>query len=369
MGRPKLKSDAQPKAFADGEMDPRKINDLDVSEAPVTFLADAFNGGVPLRPAFDAVSARYGSAAWATEKSQRMLIDATLGYGDTLSRKIENFSFGATRSNRFIRLLLDKLDDCGTALDETLVTRAAAMYSQVPSQPFMTMQSHETQSDSLRWIALHVPPREKNHRVLLRVSDAFSELSMRVWDAGLCMYAHIVDPNSPIHADVSHARVLELGSGTGVCAYALKSACANHVLMTDLQHALDNLRVNVTTNCADDVVSVQSLDFTDPQAVVDVVSNGRFQTILAADVSYDETLVRALAHTLQSVFLDGVVCTAYVFATKRNPKTYELLLTLLNHCPFSLEFVNIVPDSTGVFDYLVQFNFSSVSVLRLRPKR
>lgn len=334
-----------------------------LADCAVTFLGDAFCAGVPLRQALDVTRTRYGDTAWTTTEMQRALVDATLGYGDALASRTPGFSFGAARCSRFLRLILDEIDHCAAPVDELLITRAAELCTCIRSAPRSESGRSIDGRERVRWIALRVPPRKDQDRVLLRVADAFSELAMCVWDAGVCMYAHIVNARSPVHARVSNARVLELGAGTGICASAFKKAGSSHVLMTDLPQALNNLRVNVNANDAGDVVSVKPLDFTNIQDVVRTVREGNFCTVVAADVTYDEGLVRAIVLALCAVLEDGVAKTAYLFATRRNPNSFALLRSLLNETHLNVFDVHVNSVDDAVFEYLVQWDSSSVSVL------
>lgn len=342
------------------------------SQRALTFLADAFCAGVPLRQALDTTQAKYGNVVWATVEMQRALFGATLEYGDTLATQILGFSFGAARCMRFLRLLLDEIDHCGAPIDEKLVMRAAESCTSTSrsSEQLNGVGLNSNGREKLRWIALRVPPEKDQNRVLLRVADAFSQLAMCVWDAGVYMYAHIVNSRSPVHASVVKARVLELGAGTGICARAFKQAGASHVLMTDLPKALDNLQTNIVVNGASDVVSIQSLDFTQTQDVVRVVREGNFRTVVAADVAYDEILVRAIVSTLTAVLEDSIADISYLFTTKRNPRSLELLTSLLQSSPLDVTSVKVIDDiGNGSFEYLIQWNWSSIYVLCLRLKR
>lgn len=342
------------------------------SHHALTFLADAFCAGVPLRLALDTTQAKYGNVVWTTVEMQRALIEATLEYGDTLATQISGFSFGTARCMRFLRLLLDEIDHCGAPIDEMLIMRAAESCTPT-STSFEQLNGvglNSNERENFRWIALRVPPEKDNNRVLLRVADAFSRLSMCVWDAGVYMYAHIVNSRSPVHASVVKTRVLELGAGTGICARAFKQAGTSHVLMTDLPEALDNLQTNIVANDANDVASIQSLDFTQTQDVVHVVRNGKFRTVVAADVTYDEILVRAIVNTFTAVLEDGIAKCSYLFVTKRNPRSFELLTSLLQRSPLDVTSIEDIHDvDNGLFEYLIQWNRSSIYVLCLRLKR
>lgn len=351
-----------------GSTTDKQISACCPSQRGLIFLADAFCASVPLRQALDVTQRNYGNAIWATEEMQRALVGATLEYGDDLASKIRGFSFGSARCTRFLRLLLDEIDQCGAPVDETLIMRAASLCASASARRPDEADIDSNGREKFRWVALRTPPRKDECRVVLRVADSFSELAMCVWDGGICMYAHIMNPRSPVHANVANARVLELGAGTGLCASAFKKVGTCQVLMTDLPQALDNIKVNIVANDAGDAVSVRPLDFTQTDDVVRVVREGKFNVVVAADVTYDEILVRAIVNALVAVLEDGIAKTAYLFATKRNPESFKLLLSLLQNSPLVVTSLDVDNVDDGVFEYLVRWDASFVYVFSLSSK-
>lgn len=287
-----------------------------------TFLARCFCAGIPTRKALDATIERYGTRAWDTEEAQQCLVAQTLGAGEDMRRRIAEFSFGNARSSRFTRLLLDEIDHCGADVCEELVLRAAEL-----------CQAAHGSRDSTRWLILHVADTNEDEDVIvLCIGDSFSSIGLQVWEAGVWLSGCLRNPQGQGPAkDVHGKRVLELASGTGVCAAAFaRSAKAAHAWVTDIgEDVIRNLRRNVIGNEVQDVVSVAHLDVADSHHVREVADRWEIDTLFAADVTYDEQLawyvIQALAHTLRDTRR-----IAWIVATRRNEEALNALPGMLS---------------------------------------
>ena len=130
-----------------------------------------------------------------------------------------------------------------------------------------------------------------------------------VWDCGLVM-VRVLALLAP--SLLARARVLELGSGTGLCGLAAARLGARHVVLTDLEGLLPALLANVERNTA----HLRGLGPLDVQARAfewgsDLASlGGPFDLVVASDVLYDRkhhagllATVRGLAEAGASVLL------------------------------------------------------------------
>jgi hypothetical protein len=90
---------------------------------------------------------------------------------------------------------------------------------------------------------------------------------------------------------LAHARIIELGSGTGILGCALLPLLANggHLTLTDLPELVPLLRKNAKS----DKVSVESLDWTWP-----IIPKFTADLILCVDCIYNTALVRPLVRVL-----------------------------------------------------------------------
>lgn len=324
-----------------------------------TFLARCFRAGVPLRHALDETQARYATTAWDTPPAQHALLHDTLHLPPRLHPVIPDFSFGMSRCKRFIRLLLDEIDHCAGDIDEHLAVHAAHLCASADPDTSATM----------RWIVLCASDA-RHPPIVLRVAPDISRLALSVWEAGFMLHSQITLPASRLRADVTDKRVLELGAGTALSASALRHARVQMAYLTDLPRAdvMANLQCNVVSNCAAHVVHTAPLDLSDVTRARLCAEQWRVQTVLAADLSYDVSLIEQVVDAL-AVLLDGSQRVAYLFATRRTDLTEHALMAAL----MAQEFLHIenVPLSVAdiSFEYLIHFDFSSIYAFRLTWKK
>lgn len=100
---------------------------------------------------------------------------------------------------------------------------------------------------------------------------------------------HFPSASSPSFLDLSHARILELGAGTGVLSTLLGPLCTRYIA-TDQAAALPLLRKN-----APSAITVEELDWCSPGRPTE-----SFDLILAVDCIFNEALVQSLVDTLSA---------------------------------------------------------------------
>lgn len=285
----------------------------------VRYLGDSFCAGLPMRKALDATAARFQTAAWDTADAQARLMAHTLDREAGIQRSIAEFSFGAARASRFTRLLVDEIEHCGSTLSEEVATRTASL-----------CQARSGERDMTRWVLLVLPEEaeEEGERnditTLLRVQDAFSSVGMQVWDAGI--WLSLAMSRLSLHGK----RVLELGSGTGICAGSFKRCGVQHAWVTDRnddEDILDNLNTNVLANCAGDCVSVRPLDVADGHDVRLHADRWMIDVIVAADMTYDDSLASDVITAVKCA-VRGTRRVAWLVATRRNDDSFRRLSQL-----------------------------------------
>lgn len=324
-------------SFSENRLFPERCKDRnwDEKQNAVKFLAQCFCAGTPIRQALDATSEKYGTKAWDSVEAQRALFQMTFSFEEELQRTIDNFTFGTARCARFTRLLLDEIDHCNVDVDETLATRAAEL-----------CVAHGSR-DMNRWVSLQIPGvgTQKNgcgdDVIILRIADALSSIGLQIWEGGIWLAATLAnsDANSDdstrdknineiscqdICKSIQDKRVLEIGAGTGVAAVAIKRQGASKAWLTDIDTVVENLAINIRVNAADDVVNVAALDVSDANHARCAADAWEIDTILAADMTYDDELAKAVITTIATI-LSGTKRMAWLIATKRNPKTFSQL--------------------------------------------
>lgn len=330
-----------------------------------SFLSTCFQAGVPIRQALNATQSRHGLLAWNTTQAQNALLHDTIILGQYLQSVLQDFTFGALRCARFIRLLLDEIDHSCSDIDEELALCAAASCTAVGT----AHQPH-------RWLLLRLPctgradHAGRDDVIAVCVADDFGKVGLRVWEAGLVMYAHIMRENTPLQIAVHGKRVLEVGSGTGISARALLQTGVQKAYLTDLPHVMDNLQRNLSANGirhdgARDIIQTPSLDISDASDGLKCVNEWRIDTIIAADVTFDDALIVHLANFFHMV-LNASKRVVYLFVTCRNERT-DLLMwrQFTEKHQLNVEKVELTTCDWSSFDYLVQCDFTSVYALRI----
>jgi len=134
--------------------------------------------------------------------------------------------------------------------------------------------------------------------------------------------------------------VIELGSGTGLAGLCAAALGAEHLFLTDLEYALDNLRANVDANLGlkSNVICAE-LDWYHPS--LDFLQNHFFvvDVIILADVAWVPELVSPLVNTLR-IICDSSCCVTvpkiFLAHQTRALRTDELLMNELKSQDFDI---------------------------------
>ncbi|SZF05941.1 unnamed protein product [Blumeria hordei] len=146
----------------------------------------------------------------------------------------------------------------------------------------------------------------------------------------------------------SCARILELGSGTGLLGMAAAAIWGTSVLSTDIQAIQENLLFNIRENLdkislrAGASISCQTLDWRFPEQTSPMPQ--AFELILVADPLYDDIHPLALAHTID-YFLQKNSCARVLIAVPYRDEHTIGLFKELEGQMFSRNFELVVTDS------------------------
>ena len=111
-----------------------------------------------------------------------------------------------------------------------------------------------------------------------------------VWDAALVLSAYL----SSLEGEFTPStRVLELGSGTGLCGFHLQKRFGCEVVVTDVPALLPLLERNKRRNDCNDV-SIVELRWETEQSL------GRFDYVLGSDLVYEQALHPHLLNTIEA---------------------------------------------------------------------
>lgn len=127
-----------------------------------------------------------------------------------------------------------------------------------------------------------------------------------IWSAGVRLSQHIVKNRTQ---ELKGARVLDLGSGTGIVG--ISAACLGaHVMLTDMRDILPQIMENVQENgaiveAAGGSATVQELDWNQPD---DEVLDQDYDWVFGSDVTYTEEALLPLAKLLRQIVLTNEQC-------------------------------------------------------------
>lgn len=339
-------------------------------EAPLTAaerravaeVARGFRSGALLRAVFDGAS----HAAWTSAAAQRALLAATVAY--VPAGAPPDFRFGTWRCARFVRLLFEKVE--GGEIDEGLVEVAAAMGARGPG---------ECGAEGAVFIVIDTGWGGGMREVVLRVSELFSDLGMRLWAAGCVLF----DCVRTGLVDVRAANVLELGSGVGLTATALVDAGAKSAILTDYRDdVIENLAYNIANNArpspsATITTDVQTakLDVSQVDAAIKLANERCVDVILAADLSYDPQLSSAVVTVYEAILTQTCARVGYLFAKRRSEESDNKLVSDLSRTALCVDEVALWTEDKapaenikGSFAWMADSDLRSVKMFRLRPR-
>ncbi|PRP82895.1 hypothetical protein PROFUN_04758 [Planoprotostelium fungivorum] len=115
---------------------------------------------------------------------------------------------------------------------------------------------------------------------LREITSTEGDLGYRTWGSAMSLSKKIVDQE----IQVKGKKVLELGSGTGLCGLVAAACDAASVLLTDYhENLIDLCRESIRLNRLDAIASSDRLDW----ARLEEHEGGRFQTIIGSDIVYE----------------------------------------------------------------------------------
>jgi predicted nicotinamide N-methyase len=186
------------------------------------------------------------------------------------------------------------------------------------------------------------PPTRKVGTLTLSEADSTStnfrgddSTGTRIWDAGLVLSRILSEEPS-----IEGARVLELGSGTGVGGLTA-AACGARVVLTDGATAtLPLLEANVNVNGLADRVDVRHLRWGYEEDLVHVAALGPFDLLVGSDLLYAPEEHDSLLSTLEWLCTPGRTEVLLAYPTRF---TEDLFLEMAAHafepvgCPEEVE--------------------------------
>lgn len=180
------------------------------------------------------------------------------------------------------------------------------------------------------------------HALRIRQFPYHNDISLRLWEAGACL-AEFFLAHSSLVVD---KKVVELGAGVGLTGFIIAGCCgASKVHLTDCtDECLLNLEHNIAINQSwlkkySESANISQgylewSEFVDCKRKEETsFCNVEFNTadiLIAADVTYDVSVIESLVAVIQSFLLNDPDNKEVIFAiTKRNLNTFDLFLEQL----------------------------------------
>lgn len=146
---------------------------------------------------------------------------------------------------------------------------------------------------------------------------------LRTWEASLYLADYLMRPDVLASID---ADVLELGCGTGMVSISMLKNRAFHsgkLFITDgdsqlMERVNDNIKLNIDTSAS--ITGNPNYEIRKLWWGEDYIPDS-VHTVLAADVTYDASIIPDLINVFNEGMSQGHVSTALVAATKRNEDT------------------------------------------------
>jgi len=169
-----------------------------------------------------------------------------------------------------------------------------------------------------------------------------------IWTAGVRLSQHLVKNRG---GELKGARVLDLGSGTGIVG--ITAACLGaHVMLTDMRDVLPQIYDNVQANkelieAAGGSATVSELDWTEPD---DEVLDQDYEWVFGSDVTYCEEMLAPLAKLMRQLVLTGESSVIKLAHMHRNKELDKAMREAFHDEGLQLRPVDVRTTGTTVYE-------------------
>lgn len=243
-------------------------------------------------------------------------------------------------------------------LSDNLMTSLSELLSQ-PLPPEATAAQQKS------YVTYHLLALQQSDKLLVpsitllesrALISALGTTGLRTWEAAIHLGQYLcVNPQL-----VKGQRVLELGAGTGflsiLCAKYLAAA---HVMASDgSDDVVNHLPDNIFLNGLQDSDAISPMELKWGHALVGTEeqawNGGRgIDLVIGADITYDPSVIPALAGTLEELVAASPAVKIVIAATERNRATFETFQQACRNTGFTIDQVDFpVPtrrDQLGPF--------------------
>ena len=140
-----------------------------------------------------------------------------------------------------------------------------------------------------------------------------------VWDGALVLTYFISNDNCNLICPIQNMRILELGSGTGICGLTCAILGCKEIVLTDLKQNLPLIEKNLIINKSiidSSNVKILPLDWTDKLYLKSF--NKEFDVIIFSEIIYDPLLFQSLIDVLDYFVIvnKNIVLFSYTYRNK-----------------------------------------------------
>eukprot|EP00878_Enallax_costatus_P007740 GHUV01008102.1.p1 GENE.GHUV01008102.1~~GHUV01008102.1.p1 ORF type:complete len:282 (+),score=64.82 GHUV01008102.1:251-1096(+) len=169
-----------------------------------------------------------------------------------------------------------------------------------------------------------------------------------IWTAGVRLSQHLVKNRAN---ELKGARVLDLGTGTGIVGIAA-AALGAHVMLTDTRDILPQVYENVQHNAqliesSGGSATVAELDWNDPD---DEVLDQDYDWVFGSDVTYTEETLQPLAKLLRQMVLTNEQAVVKLAHMHRNKELDKAMREVFHDEGLMLRPVDVRTTGTTQYD-------------------
>jgi predicted nicotinamide N-methyase len=148
-----------------------------------------------------------------------------------------------------------------------------------------------------------------------------------IWDAAVFL-VKLLESNKEI---VFGKKVLELGSGLGLCGLSCRALGAQNVVLTDLPYILESTERNIQINGMENCVIARTLDWNSPESVD--LGWESIDVVIASDTVWIESLIEPFVKTLEYCLSKNVHLQIYISNQRRSDIVWSRFIKLAErHC-------------------------------------
>ncbi|KAG8624412.1 hypothetical protein KVT40_007479 [Elsinoe batatas] len=196
---------------------------------------------------------------------------------------------------------------------------------------------------------------------------------LRTWEAALHLGSYLLTSKDSAFS-IRGKHILELGAGTGLLSILCgKTLQASKVLSTDgSEEVVDSLKTNIQANTVESVVTAGVLRWgwhLKDTLLAMLDPDDHIDTVLGADVTYDQSIIPALVSTIRHIFEIWPQVDVIISATIRNEDTFAAFEDACHHNEFSLVEIDFPVQQVDEQQQLFHSTSTHIKIMHIRAPK